>query len=148
MVETSILNEAIRTPEGVVLYEKIDIDNKSKHYRNRPKNIFKKWDVYWAAVRFEDDQRHYKIRPIVILGYKDKDTVKAIYGSSVDKCDRYRIKNHLSMGLVEPTYLMYKKEESVPIMYIFDPTTKPLSKEDIRNIEDLWLESGAPKNVN
>lgn len=147
MIRHSALNEAIRTADGVVLYEKIDIDNKAKQFLHRPKNIFKKWDVYWAAVRFEDDQRYYKIRPIVILGYKDRNTIKAIYGSSVDKYNRYKIKNHLNMGLAEPTYLIYKKEESVPIAYVFDPTIKPLSKEDIRNIEDFWLKSGTAKNA-
>lgn len=137
----SNLKEKIKTPDGTILYEKQDLDEKAKQYRHRSKNIFKKWDVYWAGVQFEDDHRYYKIRPVIISKYLNNSMdLEVLTCTHILKEGRYPIKNYLNLGFSVPTYVVYDNPMPVSINYIFDPASKPLSKKDIIAINDLIID--------
>lgn len=133
------LKEKIKTPDGTILYEKQDLDEKAKLYSYRSKNVFKKWDVYWTAVRFLDDPRYYKIRPVIIQDCLNDKELNVLYCSSKDKENRYAIKQYMNLGFIKPAYVLYDKPGPVEIKYVFNKANKPLSKEDQRNINNLWI---------
>lgn len=126
------LQETIRTPEGDLLYEESEILKKSQKFKNR-KFTFKKWDMYWAGVRFTDDPRFFKIRPIILLKEKGNNLFDILWCTSVFGVGKYPIKNYLNLGLIKPSYIV-KKPESINLEFILDPLKNSLSKEDIKNI--------------
>ncbi len=132
------LKETLRTFDGDILYDETDLKFKSNQYKNISRS-FKKWDVYWAAVGFEDDEKYFKIRPVIILKEENKNTFKVLQCSSVKKSNRYPLRDYLNLGLKKPTYVVYDKEELILKNYIFEAVNKPLSKEDKRNIENLLM---------
>lgn len=140
------IKEAIRTYNDVTLYEKADMDRIAKDFAKRSKNVFKKWDVYWAGVQFKDDPRYYKIRPIVIIDSDNRESVNALYCTTVFKKDRYQIKDWLNLGFSEPTYVIYNHKESVPIKYVFESANKSLSKDDRKQLGNLSIDIEIAKN--
>lgn len=90
----------------------------------------KPWDVYWAAVRFEDDPKYWKIRPVIIISYDGKDEVSTLYCSSKNKPGRYCLVDYLNVGLSKPTYVPYNDNYDIPVKWVFEKFNKPISKKD------------------
>lgn len=126
------LKEVIRTPEGDLMYEESEILRKSQKFKNRNFSKIKPWSVFWGAVHFSDDPRFFKIRPIIILNIEG-DIAKVLICSSVEKPDRYLLKNYLNLGLIKPTYVV-KRVISLKSLYILDSLKGTLSKKDEENL--------------
>lgn len=122
------IQEALRTSKGEILYEESEILKRSENYKNR-KFVFRKWDMYWAAVRFEDDPRYFKIRPVILCEMVDKNIINILWCTHVQGQNKYPIKNYMNLGLKEPTYIV-KKPELMRISLLFEPLRNSLSKED------------------
>ena len=126
------LIETIRTPKGDILYEESEILKKAQNFKSR-KFIFKQWDMYWAAVRFTDDLRFFKVRPIILVKQLGSSSFKILCCSHINKEGRYPLRNYLTLGLKDPTFVV-SKPEIIELKYIFDSLKKPLSFEDRKNM--------------
>lgn len=124
--------ENIRTPKGELLYEKPEILRKAERFKNR-KFFFRKWDMYWAAVRFEDDERFFKIRPVILIDQIEENCFKILCCSHSYREGRYPLKNYLNLGLKGPSFVLNKTELIEP-QYILDPLRNSLSFEDRKGL--------------
>ena len=124
------LKEKIHTANGETLYDIVDLNIKAKQYAKRVRKSLKPWDVYWAAIRFEDDPKYWKIRPVIIISYDGKDEVSTLYCSSKNKPGRYCLVDYLNVGLSKPTYVPYNDNYDIPVKWVFEKFNKPISKKD------------------
>lgn len=126
------LNESIRSVKGEVLLELIDVEKKAEAFSKWRRPPLKKNGVYWAAVQFLDDDRFYKVRPVILLeDLPGKDTVKILSCTGVDRAGRYPLTDYINLGFKKPTYVDIANVIEIPRRYVFLEAAKPLSKEDV-----------------
>lgn len=126
------LKESLRSAKGEVLLELIDVERKAEAFSKWRRPPLKKDGVYWAAVRFLNDDRFYKVRPVILLeDLPGRDTVKILSCTGVDRDGRYPLTDYMNMGFKKPTYVDIANVIEIPRRYVFLEAAKPLSKEDI-----------------